>query len=212
MDLICVDEDGFRPVNGREADALRFTFALEVGNWLINKIKVEYDPNLARKDYDGFVKGKVKGKINKTHISMKSEYNPENLKWLGLFIHEATHIWQRNAIRHREGVEERPRDYTYYYTQLPDLKLKSEEHADAVRHWFYVTYGITKGLAGGEKQMSREEVWERMLKAFGFDPADKPNLGEDVLKQLLEIWRPVIEEIRDPDHLPDTRAKAPNFP
>ena len=44
MALICVDEDGFRRVNEREKDALRFTFGKAVGDYLIDIIKIEYDP------------------------------------------------------------------------------------------------------------------------------------------------------------------------
>ena len=40
MELICTDQNGFRRVNNREADALRYTFGISVGSYLINIIKV----------------------------------------------------------------------------------------------------------------------------------------------------------------------------
>ena len=46
MELICTDRNGFRRVNDREARALRYTFGVSVGSFLINTIKVGYDPDL----------------------------------------------------------------------------------------------------------------------------------------------------------------------
>ena len=203
MELICVKRDGFRRVNEREKDTLRFTFAKAVGDYLIDIIKIEYDPSLAaiRK------KGRVR---NDKEIQMRSDYNPENLKWMGVFIHEAVHIWQRETDRHREGKG--GENYEYKHTQLPDLELEVEEHASAVQHWFYVTYGITKGLVDAPGQPSREWVWGKILEAFGFDKNDVAAFQSDVLKQLLEIWRPVIEDIRNRDHVPALRPKSPRFP
>ena len=55
MELICTDEEGFRPVNKREAEVLKYTFGIAVGNFLINIIKIEYDPLLAKTGKGGRV-------------------------------------------------------------------------------------------------------------------------------------------------------------
>ena len=217
MALICVDEDGFRRVNEREKDTLRFTFAKAVGDYLIDIIKIEYDPSLAaiRK------KGRVR---NDKEIQMRSDYNPEDLKWMGVFIHEAAHIWQRETGRHREGKG--GENYEYWHEQLPDLELQVEEHASAVEHWFYVTYGITKGLANWSNVEDRDWLWQVILEAFGFEEDDwlevDPKLKKgpavklelDALQKLTEIWTPVIEDIRNRNHVPALRPKSanPRFP
>ena len=82
---------------------------------------------------------------------------------MGIFIHEAAHIWQRrqDAVT---GKVRAGRDYEYWHEQLPDLgKLKVEEHASAVEHWFYVTYGITKGLANWSNVEDRDWLWQVIL-------------------------------------------------
>ena len=145
MELICPDEEGFRPVNDRETDALEYTFGVEVGNFLIDIIKIEYDPILVTIPKKGRVR-------TDTEIKLRSEYNPENLRWLGIFIHEAAHIWQRETKRHRTG--ESGKNYRYSKAQVRTLNLEKEQHARAVQDWFYVNYGIKSGLIGG-KQSSR---------------------------------------------------------
>ena len=208
MELICTDRNGFRRVNNREADALRYTFGVSVGSFLVDIINIEYDPTLAKISKKGRVR-------TDREIQMRSDYNPENLKWLGVFIHEAVHIWQRETDRHLEGKG--GEDYTYGYTQLPTLKLKIEEHARAVQDWFYVNYGIKYGLIGaGVNQMTFESVQKSILKAMGFDPDHDPpvKMGVDDLLRLVELhYARLIEEIRDPGHLPkSTRPKSPRFP
>ena len=196
MELICTDRNGFRRVNKREADALKYTFGVSVGSFLIYIINIEYDPTLAKISKKGRVR-------TDREIQMRSDYDPENLRWLGVFIHEAVHIWQRETDRHQEGTG--GEDYTYNYTQLPTLKLKIEEHAKAVQDWFYVNYGIESGLIGRTNQIDSEWVWRQILKAFGFDWDDSADvrLGLDELQRLVKRWTPVIEEIRDPKHLPE---------
>jgi hypothetical protein len=196
MELICTDRNGFRRVNDREADALKYTFGVSVGSFLIGIINIEYDPTLAKISKKGRVR-------TDREIQMRSDYDPENLRWLGVFIHEAVHIWQRETDRHQEGTG--GEDYIYNYTQLPTLKLKIEEHAKAVQDWFYVNYGIESGLIGRTNQIDSEWVWRQILKAFGFDWDDSADvrLGLDELQRLVKRWTPVIEEIRDPQYLPE---------
>ena len=200
MELICADETGFRSVNDREAEALKYTFGVAVGNRLIKIIRVKIDPDLLRRGYLAVVENTVHGKFNQTEIKMRSDYSVENLWWLGVFIHEAVHIWQRNTGLHRGGTREKPRDYRYYHHQLPDLILKVEEHATAVQDWFYVNYGVKNGLVDGSYQITRLWLWRKILLAFGQDNP-RVNLGLEELQQLVAMWAPVINEIRDPIHL-----------
>lgn len=195
MKLICVEKDGFRDPNKIEEAALRFTFGEKVGNWLIGIIRVEYEPILAAE------KGSVLGRVaNKTEIEMRSDYNSYNLWWLSIFIHEAAHIWQRNTGCNRTGET----DYRYFYTQLPTLRLGKEEHASAVQHWFYGKFGIKHNLFRTEDHIAF--LRRIILLVFGFEPADEPSviLDLDGLEQLLEVWDPVLDDIRDPKHMTDS--------
>ena len=204
MELICTDRNGFRRVNNREADALRYTFGVSVGSFLVDIINIEYDPTLAKISKKGRVR-------TDREIQMRSDYNPENLSWLGVFIHEAVHIWQRETVRHRGGKG--GEDYEYGYKQLRPLDLKREEHADAVRDWFYVNYGIKYGLIGpGANQMSFQKI--RDLIAEVIDVGPQAELSENYLLRFTKIYyAPVIQEIRNPNHLPkSTRPKSPRFP
>lgn len=203
MELTCVDRDGFRDVDSIETDALKFTFGEEVGNWLIGIIRVESEPGLAA--WGGF--GRVR---NKTEIEMRPDYSPRNLWWLGVFIHEAAHIWQRNTGCNRTGET----DYRYSRSQLPTLRLGKEEHASAVQHWFYVKYGIENRLIGAPYQVDRFWVWRQVSFAFGYNEKNAPcvNGGFDRLLKLIKAWDPVIDDIRNPDHMTDSicnRAEVP---
>lgn len=192
MELICVDRNGFRSVNNREADALRYTFGISVGSYLINIIKVGYDP--------GMLIEKAYGRtISKTQVLLQSNYNSVSLFGLGVFIHEAAHIWQRNTGLHQGGKA--GQDYDYNSTQLLDLKLDKEEHAEAVQDWFHLNYGIEYHLiGGGPNRIDWESIQKPILKVMGFDLND--NLGKpDVLRFVKHYYARLIEEIRNPDLL-----------
>ena len=207
MELICVDEDGFRPVNNREARALIFTFGPKVGCFLINIIKIEYEPGLVQSGYSG-IWVRVK---NDGEIQLRSEYNSKNLAWLGTFIHGATHIWQRHTGLHREGEGG---DYIYSKAQLSDLNLNRGEHATAVKHWFWVNYGGDSGLVDTNNQITTRFLWKTILPVFGRNPLTDRLLNSDLsaLRGLFKFWNPVIEEIRDPKYVPALRSKSPNLP
>ena len=197
MELICTDQNGFRPVNDREANALRYTFGVSVGSYLINIIKVGYDPGLLIEKAYGRT-------ISKTQVLLQSNYNSVSLFGLGVFIHEAAHIWQRNTGLHQEGVP--GKDYNYNYRQLHSLDLKIEEHAEAVQDWFHVNYGIEYHLiGGGPNRIDWESIQKPILKVMGFDLND--NLGKpDVLWFVKHYYARLIEEIRNPCHIPALRA------
>ena len=176
MELICTDRNGFRSVNDREAYALRYTFGVMVGSFLINTIKIKYDPPLLDESRDGRV-------ISKTEILMQSNYNSEGLDWLGGFIHEVTHIWQRNTGLHREGKS--GENYEYDYKQLLSLDLEIEEHARAVQDWFYVSYGFEHRLIGpGIHRMDFSEIQHRMRPIMEHDPGVE--IKESHLRQFVE--------------------------
>ena len=140
---------------------------------------------------------------------MKSNYAPPPMRlipnysgliWLGCFIHEAVHIWQRNTGLHQEG--EGGTNYEYYDEQLPDLELQVEEHAEAVKDWFIVQYGIKTGLADMTNKNVYRYIWTPIFRAFEYDIGHLFGFSPDQLQQFIGVWDPVIEEIRDPDKFP----------
>ena len=194
MNLFCVDKDGFRRVNDREREALIYTFGTDVGGFLVRIIRIEYDPNLITFGKRG-KRGRV---VNDREIKMRSEYDPELLRWLGIFIHEAAHIWQRETECHRGG--EGGKNYDYLENQLLSLELEREEHASAVQDWFYVNYGIDSGMIDGKRQVDGPWLWQRILPVFGRDPDTDPDAWSDAPKLRTYIgasYDRVITEIRD---------------
>ena len=184
----------FRPVNKREAEVLKFTFGTIVGSFLINIIRIGYDSTLPSDART----------ISNTQILLKPDYNPEHLRWLGNFIHEAVHIWQRNTGRHREGVP--GENYEYNLPQLHSLGLKIEEHAMAVQHWFNVNYGIKHSLIGPfANQLGLDYLQAVIRNVRGGGPQAKPS--KNYLLRFTKIYYAhLIEEIRNPCHIPALRA------
>ena len=139
-----VDPTGLRAVNNIERGALIFTFGWEVGEYLASRINIEFPDDLTK---GGIVLYRVDGKKNVNEIHLHKDYDlstKNRLYWLGIFIHEATHIWQRNTGRHQGGTG--GVDYNYNPSQLAALNLKVEEHAQAVQDWFTASYGVSKNL------------------------------------------------------------------
>ena len=204
MELICIDANGHRRVNNLEIKALEFTFGKEVGNWLIGIIKIKYNPRLILRNRSGEVAEKVNGKTNRFEITIGSDYIPGNLWWLGSFIHEATHIWQLNTCRHLEGIDAQDKEYEYNARKFPDLKV--EQHAKAVEHWFFADYGSTCNLLDKPYQMKRTWLWDEIRRVSVSSVPDLAKL-DDPVEVINDIWKPVIEEIRDPTHIPDIPGK-----
>ncbi|MYE88625.1 hypothetical protein F4X33_06485 [Candidatus Poribacteria bacterium] len=153
-----VDPTGLRAVNAREKDALRFAFGQEVGNFLIGKIDIQFDPN---------VQGGLVRADTLSEIRLNPAYKSGNLTWLSKFIHEATHIWQKNTGRYWVAANEK--DYNYNFRQLASLNLKAEEHAQAVEDWFFVSYGLQNRMIGAEGQASFGTAYGHILPRMGFD-------------------------------------------
>ena len=169
-----------------------------MGKFLIDRINIKSPEGLTR----AIVPDRVNGKRNVSEIHLPGDYNSAKLGNLGTFIHEATHIWQRNTLLHQAGRG--GEDYDYSYQQLSSLNLKVEEHAEAVREWFYVSYGRSKGL------ISVKEAWNYSLPRFGFlsnDPmidfqADPWRSAQNFDRFVNHFYTPVLDEIKDPNLLP----------
>ena len=196
MELTCVGKDGFRRVNNREAAALIFTFGKAAGTFLIDTIRMEYRPDLA----EGSFRGYAPRWPNKHRIQMRSDYDPENLRWLGVFIHESTHIWQANTW-HNIGVDvSGKQNYDYDQYQLRAIRLKLEPFASAVQDWFYVKYGAATCLIGKKNQVSLSWVRRRILEVYSHDPKTSPKYKLSWLLALVDRdYKALIKKIRDPD-------------
>ena len=96
---------------------------------------------------------------------------------MSTFVHEATHVWQRQTGRHRHGTP--GEDYVYTNHQLLQNDLKSEEHAKAVQTWFYVDFGLDKKWKRivanpnfNNHQVGYESAWRTVLRPItGWDEA-----------------------------------------
>ena len=193
MELFCIDEDGFRGMNYREDDALVFTFGIEVGQFFSENIKLEYDQTLVTIPKKGRVRTDME-------IKMRSEYNPELLRWLGIFIHEATHIWQRETDRYRTGPS--GKNYRYSEAQVRGLNLEREQHARAVQDWFYVNYGIHSGMIGKPNQVDGKWIWDRVMEDIykGKTNYLQGGAGLPYVRRIVNHdYKRLMEEVRDPD-------------
>ncbi len=132
-----IDPTGLRKVNGIELYALKYTF----GEWIANYLADEIDIELTT--LPSGIAGRV---TSSTQILLKSSYDlyqkdrTKALKDLSVFIHEATHIWQRHTNLHRGGTG--GQNYQYTVQELHSLDLQIEQHAEAVQNWFFVSFGL----------------------------------------------------------------------
>ena len=165
--LAFIDPSGLRPVNAIERAALLYTFGETMGNFLAFIIDVELDPNVA---------GGAVRSSNPTQVLLNPGYategaNGQNLGWLSKFVHEATHVWQRQTGRHRHGKA--GEDYVYTNNQLLQNDLKKEEHANAVDTWFYVHFGLKNNqivaTPTGAHQVGYKSAWVTVLRSLGWD-------------------------------------------
>ncbi|MYE88628.1 hypothetical protein F4X33_06500 [Candidatus Poribacteria bacterium] len=198
-----IDPTGLRRVNAREKDALMFTFGYEVGNFLASRINIKFVDGLPR---GGRVPHyTLDGKRNTSEIWLRLSYDENSLYWLGAFIHEATHIWQRQTNRHRDGVG--GRDYDYDANQLASRNLKIEEHAKAVQDWFVAVYGSKNNLISDAPHLQRThltpgEVWGDTLGRLGFDSADRDVFDTRTKLSIINnAYAPILQEIRQTRYL-----------
>lgn len=199
MELMCNSPYRFRPVNNREALALIYTYEVPAGKALIDKIRIEYAPDLGDK------RGRV-GFNEKRKIRMRSDYNPENLRWLGVFIHESVHIWQANTWQHfGVGLTLQKKfwrqSYDYNEEQLTSVSLGLEQFPEAVEDWFLLNYGLESCLIGKTNQISVTRVWRNFTDVF---KGEKYKLNSSRgLRYLQRLVNPkyerLLKKIRNPD-------------
>ena len=212
--LAFIDPTGLRPVDEIERGALTFTFGDDVGNYLADLIDIQFDENVET----GRVPNYVDGKRNVSRIEFNPAYGDDSSFWLGTFIHEATHIWQRNTGLHRGRADG---NYEYTLDQLHSLDLNIEEHASAVQQWFIANYAYTHGLIGdapGQKPASY--VWGGPLQqVLGYSHDFYDDDPEDDIVDSAKIWvinvyyEQLINQIQDPTLLPPlTTELGQNFP
>ncbi len=172
-----------------EKEALKFTFGYTMGDHLIRRIEI------------GQAGVATAGKIR---MVLPSGYDPNNLDSLATFIYEATRIWQKEVGQFLKDGDEDEDDYNY--EDLYKLELTSTQHAEAVKHWFYVNYGIETGEVSFQKdQIKFEGLWKETLTVLGLTrwqrvKFGKKNLGgqEGTLQQTVNNhYGCVIKEIRD---------------
>ena len=199
-------------MNSLEREALLHTFGDWTGNYLINVIDVQIDA--------GVEGGQVR---NNTQIFLNPLYvtdgeNGADLGWLSVFIHEAAHIWQRHTGLHGGGRG--GEDYVYNTAQLMNLDLKKEEHASAVQDWFFVSYGLKKGLIGGDAKTSFAGAWGALFTSMGWDKeaistlnlhADHWKSSEYLGAHVNYFYKRVVEEIKNPNLVPPV-ILGQNFP
>ena len=201
------DPTGLRGVNEIEKAALIDTFGEDAGGYLAGEIQIVFSPEIL--DSEG---NKVPGKvISDTEIELLSDYDPSNLGDLGIFIHEATHIWQIHTGLYREDG-----DYQYTLDQLHSLELNREEHASAVQNWFVVNYAYTHGLVGdGPGQMDPITFWVKTLhQILGFSHDNIRDTRDSAKIWTINVhYERVINQIRDSTLLPPPVTKlGQNFP
>ena len=209
-----------RPVEGQEITALIFTFGQEVGDYLASQINLVFSPEIL--DSKGYaVRGKV---LSDTEIELVTDFNPYDVADLGIFIHEATHIWQRHTGLHR-GTSWLPdrsrRDYDYTLDQLHSLNFNQEQHANAVSNWFIANYAYKHGLIGDAPgQVPADFVWtEPLHQVLGIHPDFFDDNPDENIVESLRIWlinvryERLINQIQDPTLLrPLVTGLGQNFP
>ncbi len=200
--LAFVDPTGLRGVNAEERLALEHTFGQDTADFLASIIDIEIVEDL---DVAGRVpKYNKHGNINLTEIKLHKDYSTSSLNWLGLFIHEATHIWQKNTDRHRGGTG--GVNYDYNANQLASLNLEREEHAQAVQDWFIATYYNLR------PDLDRSGVypwWNTLERRIGFTYSQVLQMTDSQKVWLVNVYyEKVIFEIRDTSLLPTRLFRA----
>ena len=199
-----VDPTGLRGVTAEEQAALDYTYGSIVGGHLGQRINIEFPDNFTKA---GRVpRYTLDGKRNLYEIHLHEDYDETNLFWLGIFIHEATHVWQKNTGRYRGGE-----DYDYDVSQLDSLDLKREEHAQAVQDWFTASYGVSKNLiavpadgwiSGGIDSNTNKPIWENVWEnTLGRAGASSTGSASQNIRIINMRYNSVLQELRRTDYL-----------
>ena len=204
-----IDPTGLRAVDDIEKQALIDTFGDKVGNELAGLIDIQFDEDVE----SGRVPDYVNGKRNVNRIEFNPDYNDDSRFWLGIFIHEATHIWQRNTGLHRGRADG---DYDYTLDQLHSLDLNIEEHALAVQEWFIANYAYKYGLIGDAPgQLPADYVWgDPLQQILGFSHDNIRDTPDSVKIWVINVhYERLINQIQDPTLLlPPVTGLGQNFP
>lgn len=148
-----------------EKEVLKFTFGNTMGEHLINIIEIG-QPGV--------------GGEGKIRMVLPSGYDSNNLDSLATFIYEATRVWQADVGDFLDDDDEDNHDYTY--KDLYKLELTSTQHAEAVKDWFYVNYGIETGEVSFSKdQIKFDALWEKTLTVLGLTRWERGKFGEEHL-------------------------------
>ena len=188
-----------RGVNNIEREALIYTFGDAVGEELAGLIDIRFDEDVV----SGQIPNTVNGDRNVSRIEFNPAHNTGSVFWLGIFIHEATHIWQRNTglnLGRAYG------DYTYTLDQLHSLTLNKEEHALAVQDWFTAHYAYTNGIGNGPGKLSADSAWGGSLQAvLGYSQEAIGKMADsEKIRVINAHYKRLIDQIRDSTHLPFT--------
>ncbi len=197
-----IQTTGPRGVNHIEGQALKLTFGEDVGEFLIGQIIIKFPDGLKRARVPTLDE---RGNTNVTEIDLKGDHDLAKLGKLGTFIHEATHIWQRNTGLHQEGVG--GRDYEYTLDQLLSLDLKVEKHAHAVQGWFIANYAYTHGSIGdGPGQFPASFVWGDSLQSIlGYSHEAIGKMPDSEKIRVINFYyKRLIDQIQDSTLLPST--------
>ena len=196
-------ENQGRSVEGPEIAALILTFGEDVGEFLIGRINIEFPEGLTK----ARVPDKVNGKRNVSEIHLPEDYNSAKLGDLGTFIHEATHIWQKNTLLHQGRADG---DYEYTLDQLHSLNLNQEEHASAVQQWFIANYAYAHGLIGNSPGQARANfVWTGPLhQVLGFSHDDIRDTRDSAKIWTINVhYERLVNQIQDSTLLPPPVTK-----
>lgn len=213
-----------RSVDGTETVALTFTFGDEVGKFLGNTIRIKEGTGEAVTRTEMFLPGEYKsedpfwlghfiGKAVRIWQQNTGRHNKDD--------HVNTY---ELLAKGREGVEDvagwisqkltgsrkKSRveiDHPYNYRQLYLLEFNSMQHAEAVKHWFYVSYSIEYRRTGsGNNQIPLDDLYSLILDVMDVDEEyrsefDTNNLGGEkaALRHIVNNqYGCVIKELRDP--------------
>ena len=183
-----VDPTGLRPPNLEEQAALKSTFGPIVASYLTKNIEIVI--------MEGWTKWFGRVPTGSYHlVELYRNYNSSYLADLAIFIHEATHIWQKHTGRYREDAG--GDDYEYTAMQLRTRNLKAEEHARAVKDWFRATYRSPDIFSTPTERT--DYLYTAVEHSTELEPHEiSPLTPEQKLWMIGVNYKPLLDEIRNP--------------
>ena len=209
-----------RAWEGQEIEALNFTFGETVGRYFRENMKFEPEKNhnpYSLKSLGNLIEEATYEWQRKTgrYIENEDDIIDELVDW-GRETAEAVEGWVSDRLFGRDEESEIEIDPAYHYKQLYRLELSSMQHAEAVKHWFYVSYGLEYGgIGSGDDQLPLEDLWSLILDVLNLEDDDKTKFegtldGEEgALRHIVNNhYGCVIKEMRDAELLPVLRPTA----